>query len=56
MIQRHTPAELPPHVTDEERAELERGRRLLEAMIAVVRKASPVAPDVMPEEEGAPHE
>jgi hypothetical protein len=38
MTQRHTPAELPLHVTDEEKIELERGRRLLEAMIDVVRR------------------
>ncbi|MFC3074084.1 hypothetical protein [Shinella pollutisoli] len=39
MTKPHHPAELPPDTTDEERVELERGRRLLRAMVDLVRQA-----------------
>lgn len=55
MIERHRPAELPPHVTDEEKTELVRGRRLLEVMIDLVKTARPVAQDV-PSGEDTHHE
>lgn len=35
----HEPAELPREATDEERIELERGRDILRAMVALVREA-----------------
>ncbi len=52
MILCHTPAKLPPHVTEEEKIALERGRELLQAMIDVVRKASAPAQDLPPREGG----
>lgn len=39
MSQFHEPAELPRDATDEERIELERGRGILRAMVALVQKA-----------------
>lgn len=54
MVQHHASAELPEDVSEEEKSELERGCRLLRAMIAVVNEARPAAQD-LPQNEGASH-
>lgn len=55
MVQRHPMAELPQDVSEEEKNELERGRKLLSAMIAVVKEARPAAQE-LPLNEGTSHE